>query len=121
MSGRTNNVIRLAVSNPVLANKEMAEIEFEAIPEFVDFQNSCERARAHDERLQKLSLATHFAIIVLSRSKAELIELIKSLEEDERVGAADLCRGLARGRELAAAMLEMMTVAETRVAAARAV
>ena len=72
MSGRTNNVIRLAVSNQVFTSKEM--IDFEAIPEFVDFRNNFERAKTHAERLQQLSIATHFAIIVLGRSKEELTE-----------------------------------------------
>jgi hypothetical protein len=39
---------------------------------------------------------------------------------DERVSAAELYRGLIRGRELAAAILAMMTAAETRVAATNA-
>ena len=75
MSGRTNNVIRLAVSNQVFTSKEVTQFDFEAIPEFVDFQNNFERAETHAERLQQLSIATHFAIIVLGRSKEELVEL----------------------------------------------
>jgi hypothetical protein len=121
MSGRTNNVIRLAVSNQVLTSKEMTQFDFEAIPEFVDFQNNFERAKTHSERLQQLSIATHFAIIVLSRSKSELIELVKSMDDDKRVGSAELYRGLIRGQELAAAILGMMTAAEMRVAATQAV
>ena len=121
MSGHIDNVIRLAVSNPAFAIREMAETDFDAVPEFVDFRNNFERARAHEDKLQKLSIATHFAIIVLGRSKAELIELIRTMDHDERVSAAELYRGLSRGRELAAAILEMMTAAETRVATALSV
>jgi hypothetical protein len=64
MSGHTSNVIRLAVSNPVSTNEKIAEIDFRAIPEFVDFGNNSERVQAHAENLQKLSIATHVAIIV---------------------------------------------------------
>jgi hypothetical protein len=118
MSGRIDNVIRLTVSNPTFAIREAAEADFEAVPEFVDFRNNFERVRAHEDKLQNLSLATHFAIIVLGRSKAELIELVRTMDDDERVGAAELYRGLSRGRELAAAVLQMMSAAETRVATA---
>ena len=114
MSGRIDNVIRLTVSNPTFA--QAAEADFEAVPEFIDFRNNSERARAHEDKLQKLSTATHFAIIVLGRSRAELVELLRTMDQDERVGAAELYCGLSRGRELAAAILEMMTAAETRVA-----
>jgi hypothetical protein len=118
MSRHIDNVIRLAVSNPAFAVKGTAETDFDAVTEFVKFRNNCERARAHEDKLQKLCIATHFAIIVLGRSKAELIELVKTMDHDERVSAAELYRGLSRGRELAAAILEMMTAAETRVASA---
>jgi hypothetical protein len=121
MSGSTNNVIRLAGSNRLFTCKEMARFDFEAIPEFVDFRSNFERAKALAERLQELSIATHLAIIVLGRSKSELIELVKSMDEDDRVGSAELYRGLIRGRELAGSILAMMTSAETRVAATRAV
>ena len=97
MSGRTNNVIQLAVSNQVFTSKEMTQFDFEAILKFVDFQNNFERAKTHAERLQQLSIATHFAIIVLGRSKSELIELVKSMDDDKRVGSAELYRGLIRG------------------------
>jgi hypothetical protein len=116
MAGHPSNVIRLVVSNPLLRNKEVAE--FEAIPEFVEFRYSSERAQAHTENLQNLSIATHFAIIILGRSKFELIELVKLMDDHEPVGGAQLQRGLIRGRELAAAILAMMTAAEMRVAAA---
>ena len=43
------------------------------------------------------------------------------MDDDKRVGSAELYRGLIRGRELAAAILGMMTAAETRVAATQAV
>src|SRR5580704_14668327 len=95
MAGHPSNVIRLVVSNPLLRNKEVAE--FEAIPEFVEFRYSSERAQAHTESLQNLSIATHFAIIILGRSKCELIELVKLMDDHERVGGAQLQRGLIRG------------------------
>ena len=98
MSGRIDNVIRLTVSNPTFA--QAAEADFEAVPEFVDFRNNFERVSAHEDKLQNLSLATHFAIIVLGRSKAELIELVRTMDDDERVGAAELYRGLTRAESL---------------------
>jgi hypothetical protein len=120
MSARTNNVIRLAVSNPVLTIKETAGGDFAAVPEFVDLQANRRRTQAQEEKLQRLCAATHLAVIVLGRSKSELVELVRSIE-NERVGGAELHHGLMRGRELAAAILDMMTAAETRVAAALAV
>ena len=119
MSGHTSNVIRLVVSNSVFTNGKIAEFDFRAIPEFVDFGNSSERGQAHAENLQKLCVATHVAVIILGRSKSELIELVKSMDKGE-LGAAELHRGLTSGRELAAALLAMMTAAETRIAAALA-
>jgi hypothetical protein len=118
MSGHPSNVIRSVIFNPLLTSKDVAEFDFEAIPEFLEFRSNSERAQAHAENLQNLSIATHFAIIILGRSKSELIELVKLMDEDEPVGAAQLQRGLIRGRELAAAVLAMMTAAEMRVAAA---
>jgi hypothetical protein len=118
MSGHPSNVIRLVVFNPLLTSNGVVEFDFEAIPEFVEFRSNSERAQAHAENLQNLSIATHFAIIILGRSKSELTELVKLMDEDEPVGAAQLQRGLIHGRELAAAVLAMMTAAEMRVAAA---
>jgi hypothetical protein len=118
MCERMGNVIRLAVSNPAFAIRERAETDFGAVAEFVDFRNNFERALAHEDKLRKLSIATHLAIIVLGRSKTELIELVRSMDNDERVCAAELHRGLSRGRELATTILEMMTAAEARVATA---
>jgi hypothetical protein len=118
MRGHVNNVIRLAVANRAFAIRDTAETDFDAVPEFVEFRNNLERAHTHEDNLQKLSIATHLAIIVLGRSKAELIELVRTMDHDERVSAAELYRALGRGRELATAILEMMTAAETRVATA---
>jgi hypothetical protein len=118
MSGRSNNVIRLAVAN-LRAVKEMADLDFEAVAEFIDFRAGRGRATVHEDRLQRVRTATDLAIIVLGRSKSELIELVRSMDA-EPVSAAELRRGLIRGREAAAAILDMMTAAETRVAAALA-
>src|SRR5271155_2369963 len=89
------NLARLAVSNPLMTVEELANTEFQAVPELANFKNDYKAIKEHGERLRSLSITSRFAIEILGRSKAELIALIKEMRDDLAVTLLD---GLGEGR-----------------------
>ena|ERR1700722_18098176 len=113
-------IVQLVAETPLITMQQLVDQEFEAVAEFANFQTDVASVVAHEEKLRNIAIGSRFAITVLGRSKAELIDLVKSMVEQEdgesEIEALHKC--LVDSRNLAEALTEMMMTAECRVAVA---
>jgi hypothetical protein len=118
-----NNVIRLAVSNPIATYEQLAATDFEASPEFIKFGQNREAIRTLENNLwQHLRISLIFAASVMGLSKADLIAMVRRMGEEwpSEALAENLHRDLTSSREQLESHLAVITAAEIRLAVAMA-
>jgi hypothetical protein len=114
-----NNVVRLAVSNKAATLEEIGEIDFEAVPEFINFQNDFKRCEKHEERLRSLAIASRWAITILGKTKAEVIEVVKACDDSSGLNAIEeLHKSLESAHGLADSIKGMIDAASHRLGVA---
>jgi hypothetical protein len=94
MNTTDENVVRLAIDNPIITHEELAALEFEPSSRFVGFD----------------------------QSPKELIESVRGMDEkqDEEVNSMNFLGYLTDAREKTEAILSFLTAAEIRHACAMA-
>jgi hypothetical protein len=75
------NVVSLAVSNPICTHEELAAMEFEPWPHFVNFGKDPEAMERHEEVLRTISITSRFAVSMLGKTKDELIESVRHFDK----------------------------------------
>jgi hypothetical protein len=120
MSTPRNNIIKLVCKTAPLKMQtaELKDVEFEAIPEFRNYNARPEVLSKHERRLQDHAMHSRAALMVLGQSKSQLIDMVRALDAEDKALADTFLQGLIGGRELASALLEMITAAESRLAVA---
>jgi hypothetical protein len=114
--------LKLAASTPICTHEELAALEFAPESHFVGVGQDPTRMETHEEFLRQINIMSRFAIGLLGKTKQELIDTVRNMDEDERT-TADSCQFLeyltdARGK--AEALLNFLTSAEIRHACAMA-
>lgn len=97
---------------------EAKAIEFEAVPEFVNFSTIGARAEAHEDKLKRFSIATRWTIAILGQSKPKLVEFVKDIDADNPQIADDLLRDLMAAREFLQGIDSMINAASHRLGVA---
>jgi hypothetical protein len=117
------SIVRLATSTPICTHEELAALEFEPDPNFVNFGKSPESMEHHEEALRTISITSRFAVSLLGKTKAELIESVRHFDEDrdDEANSMTFLSYLTAGREKLEALLDFVTAAEIRHACAMAV
>jgi hypothetical protein len=110
-----DNVVKLAVSNPIITHQQLADQQFEPVADFVNISDSLEKQRSHAAKMQRFEITLRMAIALLGKTKAELIEGVKNME-----GADELLREFSEASDLAKELASMISSAECRVACALA-
>jgi hypothetical protein len=64
----------VAVSNPICTHEELAAPEFEPDPYFIGFDKDPARMEEHEEKLRSIGIISRFAVALLGKTKAELID-----------------------------------------------
>jgi hypothetical protein len=90
--------------------KELAGIKFEPIAGL--------DGADHEPNLQRVTEVTRLAIGLLGDSKQELIEMVETISKEPGGLVNAMLQGLGDGKEKLEAMLEFVTAAKWRVAAA---
>jgi len=122
MTTTNENVVRLAVHNPIISHEELAAQEFEPSPYFIGFDKNPKAMEEHEEKLRTIAVMSRFAISTLGKSKAELIETVRKMDEDEDedVNSSNFLKYLLDSRGKVEAVLEFIVLAECRFAVAMA-
>jgi hypothetical protein len=117
------SVVRLATSTPVCTHEQLAAMPFEPFPGFVNFGQDPEAMEHHEEFLRSISVASRFALSMLGKTKAELIESVRHFDKDhdEEANSMTFLTYLTDAREKAETLLSFITTAECRHACAMAV
>jgi hypothetical protein len=115
-------VLRLAVSNPICTHEELAALEFEPFAQFVNFAKNPQAMEEHEEKLKTISVMSRFAIAMLGKTKAEMIQSILDFDEDadEEASSMAFLEYMTRARGNLEALFEFVTAAEIRHACAMA-
>jgi hypothetical protein len=111
------NVVRLAAVRPIITHRQLQDLDFEPIAEFTDFFKRPDKRAEHEEKLEAFGVASRMAIGILTKSKAELIELIGKSDGDF---PPELLETLAAHSDLAEGLSRLIRSAEIRFAAALA-
>jgi hypothetical protein len=116
------NVVTLAASNPIITHEELAALEFEAEPYFVGFDKDPARMEEHEEKLRSIGIMSRFAVALLGKTKAELIEAVRAMDagDEEKVRSDNFLRYIVGAREKLEALLGFITALELRHACAMA-
>ena len=118
-SGR---IISLAVSNPICTHEELAAMDFKPWPPFINFGKDHEAMEHHEQVLRTISITSRFAVSMLGKTKAELVESVRNLDKDhDEADSMTFLKYLTEGREKVEALLDFITTAEARHACAMAV
>jgi hypothetical protein len=122
MTTTNANIIRLAISNPIATHEELAALPFEPESRLAGFDKNPKAIEDHEEKLRHIGIMSRFAIAMLSKSKAELIESVRNMDEarDEEVNSMSFLGYLTVARERMEAILSFVTAAEIRHACAMA-
>jgi hypothetical protein len=122
MTTTNENVVRLAIDNPIITHEELAALPFEPESRLAGFDQNPKAIEDHEEKLRHIGIMSRFAIAMLSKSKAELIESVRGMDEkrDEEVNSMSFLAYLTAAREKTEAILSFLTAAEIRHACAMA-
>jgi hypothetical protein len=122
MTATNENIIRLAISNPIATHEELAALPFEPESRLAGFDQDPNAIDDHEQKLRHIGIMSRFAIAMLSKSKAELIEAVRKMDEkrDEEVNSMSFLGHLTAAREKTEAILTFLTAAEIRHACAMA-
>jgi hypothetical protein len=118
------SVTRLAASTeqPICSHEELAAMEFEPWPSFVDFDIKPGAAEGHRDQILNLGRMSKFAIAILGMTKEQLIEKVREIDanaEDENDLTADnFLRHMVYAREDLEELRTIVTTAEYRHACA---
>jgi hypothetical protein len=119
------SVIRLAASTaqPICSHAELAAMEFEPWPSFIDFDNKPGAAEGHRDQILNLGKMSKFAIAILGMTKEQLIEKVRELDANaeasgDDVTADNFLRYMVYAREDLEELLTIVTTAEYRHACA---
>jgi hypothetical protein len=118
------SVIRLAASTaqPICTHEELATMEFEPWPSFVDFENKPGAVEGHRDQILNLGKMSKFAIAILGMTKEQLIDKVREIdanaESDDDLTADSFLRYLVCAREDLEELLTIVTTAEYRQACA---
>jgi hypothetical protein len=115
-------VVQLAVDNPIITHEQLAAAEFEPWPELVGFGKNPKAQEEHEERLRSLGVMSRFSLAILGMTKAELIDRVRSMDEDkdEEANSGTFLWYLTGARERLEAILSFVISAEIRHASAMA-
>jgi hypothetical protein len=102
------NVVRLAVSNPILTYDQCRGQDFEAVPQFLDHEKALE---IHAKRWSFLDSMTRVSVLTLGKSKPELI----AMAAGDRDFTVSLAKDLREGIEEAKLMLSLIEGASARL------
>jgi hypothetical protein len=94
-------------------------MDFEPWPHFVNFGKDPEAMERHEEVLRTISITSRFAVSLLGKTKAELIESVRHFDKDHDEEANSMT--FLKYREKVEALLNFITTAEARHACAMAV
>jgi hypothetical protein len=116
------NVVRLASSTPIITHEQLAATEFEADTYFVEFDKNPKAMEEHEAKLRSMGVMSRFAVSMLGKTKAELIEAVRSMDEkeDEEVNSGKFLWYMTGAREQMEALLAFITTMEIRWAIAAA-
>jgi hypothetical protein len=122
MTTTNANIIRLAVSTPIATHEELAALRFEPESRLAGFDKNPRAIEDHEEKLRHIGIMSRFAIAMLSKSKAEMIEAVREMDakRDEEVNSMTFLAYLTNAREKMEALLSFITAAEGRHACAMA-
>jgi hypothetical protein len=109
------SVVQLAVSNPIVTYEEL-----EPWPQFVGFDKNPKAMEEHEQKLRSLGIMSRFAIGLLGKTKAELIESVRAMDkdEDEDVHSMSFLEYLTDARGKLEAILSFVNAVEIRFASA---
>jgi hypothetical protein len=115
-------VVRIAASNPICTHQELAALEFEPSSKFVGFDKNPKAIEEHEQKIRTIGVMSRFAIAMLTKTKAELIDTVRSMDEDEdkEVNSSTFLEYMVDAREKLEALLAFVTAAEFRHACAMA-
>src|SRR5262249_39944217 len=102
---------RLAVSTPPVTRQQLRDVEFDAVPVFVDREKALDR---HANRFAWLDSMIRVTILTLGMSKLELIERVAT---DQETGDTIL-KDLGEAIEEAKMLLSLVEAARWRTAVA---
>jgi hypothetical protein len=115
------NVVRLAAaSDPIISHKQLAALEFEPDQFFIGFDKDPRKAEEHEEKLRSIGIISRFAVGLLGRTKAELIEAVRSMDVkgDDEASSDNFLRYIVDARGKLEALLAFVTAFEIRIACA---
>jgi hypothetical protein len=98
--------------------EQLAAIEFQPVAEFIDYPAALP---AIHEKLNRLYAGGCIGIGLLGKTKAQLVEIVRGLEGDDKPSAEGFHECLTDAREYAEELAQFLTAAETRFAVAMAV
>jgi hypothetical protein len=93
---------------------DIARINFDGLPQFVDFPSTGERVEAHDAELRRFEKASRWTIAILGLSKAKLVEIVRAFDADDPKIADGLLRDLVLAREFLESTDDMIAMAAHR-------
>jgi hypothetical protein len=112
--------LKLAVSNPICTHQQLAELDFQPCPEFVKFDTNPDAMEEHEDKLRSLGWMSRFALATLGKTKPEVIEMVRKMDEDKDIESSSVkfLWYMTGAREDIEALLAMITSAEIRMACA---
>jgi hypothetical protein len=116
------NVVSLAVSNPIITHEQLAALDWEPSPFFIGFDKNPEAMEEHEEKLRSIGIMSRFAVALLGKTKAELIEAVRAMDKDrdDDVNSANFLKYMVDARKKIEALLAFVTAIEGRHACAMA-
>jgi hypothetical protein len=115
---REGSVVHLAVANNPPSLRDALKLDFEADPTYVNFQSNTKLLQSHEEKLRNVAISSRLAMVILSKSKTELVEWIKSMDEDGMKACNELIENMVTNTAMAKALAEFMATARTRLGVA---
>ena len=113
------NVAHLVVANNPCSLRNAAKMDFEAHPDYVNFQSNKKLLESHEDRLRNLAIASRLAMIVLSQSKTEMVDWLKSMDEEGGGEAAEaLGDQIVHGAEMAKLLTDFLQSARAQLTVA---
>jgi hypothetical protein len=106
----STNVVHLAAETPICTHEELAAMEFKPETYFVGFDKNPQAMEEHEEKLRSIGIMSRFAIVNLGKTKEELIEVVRSMDEhmNPQVNSGNFLMWLTGGREKVEALLNFM-------------
>jgi hypothetical protein len=114
------NIVRLAVSNPIMTHEDMAKVEFEPYPKLARGKaKTFKEQQKHQERLNDFCVAARMALGILGMTKAQLVDMVRVFDEERGFDGVDefyksFQAQVVRGE----ALIEFLKSAEFRIAVA---